>query len=242
MAWTGLRFSRRGISLSSACACALSLSLCSPLAFFSSCRFTEPFSGYVKERDEVLRVIAHLEERMKRKVVAIAGHSKGATVACLAASDYASNPNKFDGAVAAISGRHDMRQGVERSIGRKVVSSVMATREPQLVEIAKRRPFWLTAERLEERASVDMDAVLRGMGESVPLLVIHGDRDERIPVAEAQAYADSRAMAAPEVAPEVHVVAGADHCFTKQQDRERMAALCSRFVRKVGEARVAKKA
>ena len=148
-AWRGLGcaslLSQRNLSLFSARACALSLSLCSPLAFFSSCRFTEPFSGYVKERDEVLRVIAHLEERMKRKVVAIAGHSKGATVACLAASDYASNPNQFQGAVAAISGRHDLRQGVERSIGKKVVSSVMATREPQLVEIAKRRPFWLTA-------------------------------------------------------------------------------------------------
>ena len=96
---------------------------------------------------------------------------------------------------------------------------ILVSGSPQLVEIStpkKREPFWLTRERLEERASIKMQHVIenlkmkkekltehdqrgeegegsiRGGGvKALMFCVVHGSQDERIPVSAAHKYAEA---------------------------------------------------
>ena len=81
-------------------------------------RFTEPFSGYDKEKVELLRVIGHLERVMGKTVRCVLGHSKAATVVCLALGELSVGGERIG--AACISGRFDMSRGVERSVGRRL--------------------------------------------------------------------------------------------------------------------------
>lgn len=205
---------------------------------------TEPFSGYFKEREELRCVVQHLQDT-KRRVRCVVGHSKGATVVSLFASKYEKNEGKSLGNEAClicISGRFDMRKGVARSIGEDIVDYIESTGKPQLVVISKPRPrdpFWLTKERLEERASINMEQVMMGINNDEAdnnwrLCVIHGERDERIPVDDSKGYvrAFDAGNASQSVASELHIIEEANHCFTNPVHRKQLVTFVSEFFHK----------
>ena len=196
-------------------------------------RFTEPFSGYDKEKVELLRVIGHLERVMGKTVRCVLGHSKAATVVCLALGELSIGGERIG--AACISGRFDMARGVERSVGRGIVQAVMAG-DPQLVTVSKTtQPFWLTRERLEERAAIDMGRAIATMSQNVSgnglkvcFLVAHGESDERIPISDALAYARAFRERGDEA--EVHLIPGADHCFSSPGHRDQLVGRVAAFV------------
>ncbi|QDZ22136.1 prolyl oligopeptidase family domain-containing protein [Chloropicon primus] len=208
-------------------------------------RWSEPFSGYHKEKKELINVISYLRGRMGLDVVGVVGHSKAASVVALAMSELnpePSSPETFG--VVCVSGRFNMAEGVERSIGQEVVDLVMASNQPQLIGVEKRQPFWLTKEMLEERASIDMGLAIKNMKRNlsrpegstrkVVLLVAHGDCDERIPVEAAASYVEAFREGGEGndgEDSEIQLIRHADHCFTNPEHRGELVRHIVRFIR-----------
>ena len=97
------------------------------------------------------------------------------------------------------------------------------------------QPFWLTRERLEERAAIDMGRAIATMSQNVSgnglkvcFLVAHGESDERIPISDALAYARAFRERGDEA--EVHLIPGADHCFSSPGHRDQLVGRVAAFV------------
>ena len=206
------------------------------------CRFTfstvstEPFSGYLKECEALDDVVHYLESKLSKRVVAVVGHSKAAATVCFFASSLANGKARtFSGhqrGLVCISGRYSFHrlEGVGRSIGQDIVDKVLSNGgQPQLVVVTKKKPFWLTIERLEERASIDMETIIKSIESShFKLCVVHGDRDERIPASAAESYVKAfRGEAWP-----VKIVEQGNHSFSDPSHRREVVTHISEFVHK----------
>jgi dienelactone hydrolase len=223
--------------------------------FSFSTAASEPFSGYHKESRELSHVVDFLEDKLDKKVSCIVGHSKAATVICLYAAHHRCRLGSLG--LVCISGRFEFMKldGVSRSIGAEIVDCVLSSGSPQLVEIQspkRREPFWLTRERLEERASIDMRREIanlklnkRSEGEEgksgnrhhvMFFCVVHGGMDERIPVSVAHQYAEAFNQAGfnqedkAATKCQLRIIQEANHCFTKPQHRQEMVNFVSRVV------------
>ena len=197
------------------------------------------FSGYESsERPELDAVIDHLRERMGRKVIAVAGHSKGATVAALHAASRPAVSHKEEShdpfCICSISGRFDLRAGVSERLadGEALVAEIMRSADRERLWHAQMRPrpgkpdrtFDVSRAQLEERFGIDLGEAVSKV--QAPMLIIHGTEDEVIPFADAgrlaEAYGDG------EVA--VVAVEGADHNFRGEGMSAQVAQALGEFI------------
>lgn len=164
---------------------------------------------YTKHVGEVGAAAAFLNRRGVDQV-ALAGHSMGATISLLAAAHINNTA-----ALCTLAGR------LSRPDFTHFLSPVQrqALQDKGQVEFESRgRALTLNKDFFLDAARYDLSQTVSRL--TLPLLVVHGDQDEIIPVAEARSLA---AMNLPRV--EVAVIQGADHMFSNQVQRRQVSEM-----------------
>jgi putative redox protein len=217
--------SRRGVVIGHCFTCSRHISILRLLgsglaeAGFSALRFD--FSGngqsqgefarstYTKQIGEVKTAMAYLG-RQGVDWIGLLGHSMGAVVAMLtaAAAPEVRGVCALAGRLAGMTPAHFLSPNLRAELEtRGRVSFVSRGRTLELTD-----GFFGDADRYDLPAAV---ASLQ-----VPLLVVHGDQDEIVPVAEAYRARDLN----PEGA-QLAVIPGADHMFSQEAHRQKIAGL-----------------
>ena len=181
--------------------------------------FTE--TSYTKHISEMHDAIELVREKGARWI-GLAGHSMGAALAILTGAEAESV-----GAVCTLAGRY------------KQVDAHRWLNQYQQKELEKTgrvsfnsrgRDLQLKGSFFDDVGRYDLANTVRELNK--PLLIVHGDRDEIIPVEDAYAGRDLN----PEWS-ELAVIEGADHMFLDTGDRDRIADLVTRWFIKQAEAR-----
>ncbi len=176
------------------------------------------YSGYVAEMGAAM---AFMRDR-GADWIGLAGHSMGAAVAVLAAVRYPAVRAvcTLAGRLAGLEPAGFLTPAQRRELVRQgEVSFVSRGRRLRL-----RRDFFADARRHDLAASL---AALK-----IPLLVVHGEVDEIIPVGNA----DETRRRKPEDT-EVMIIARADHMFSRPEHREQVAEGVSRWFDRVRPGR-----
>jgi len=163
-------------------------------------------SSYSKQIGEMVEATRMLSRKGFRRF-GLAGHSMGAAVAVLAAEQVAPLVG-----VSTLAGR----------LGRLATSSLFSADQLQSLKengqftfVSRGRNLRLTKAFFDDMARHDIHAALGRL--RIPVLVIHGDRDDIIPVEHAHSALTSGA------AVRLDIIPGADHMFSDPAHRD-MAA------------------
>lgn len=167
------------------------------------------YANYLSEVEDLHAVITMIRGR-GGDVKGIVGHSKGGNVVLLYAQKYGNVS-----LVINLAGRFDMRRGVEERFGKSVYDQIL---NGETVRIRSERngkvhSYEVNRSDLESRFAIDMDMVVRGIGEGVRVVTVHGERDEIIPVDDAYQI-DSRRQEGRLV-----IIDGGDHRFRGVEDK-----------------------
>lgn len=166
-------------------------------------------STYTKQIGEMKTAMAYLV-RQEVDWIGLVGHSMGAVVAMLTA---ASAPEvkgvcALAGRLAGTTPAHFLTPDLRTELQTKGrVSFVSRGRTLELTD-----SFFGDADRYDLAAAV--------AGLRVPLMVIHGDQDEIVPVAEAYRARELKPDGA-----RLEIIPGADHMFSQESHRHRIAEL-----------------
>ncbi|KAI5415189.1 hypothetical protein KIW84_040586 [Lathyrus oleraceus] len=160
------------------------------------------FGIYWREVDDIHSVVQHFHEA-NRRVLAIIGHSKGASAVLLYASKYHDVKT-----VANLSGRYDLKTGLENLLGKNFLERI---RKEGFIELKTKSgsvDYRITEESLKDRLNINMQETCLHIGKECRFLTIHGDADTIIPVGDAFEFA--------KILPnhKLHIVEGADHVYT----------------------------
>ncbi|KAK3161098.1 hypothetical protein QOZ80_1BG0071790 [Eleusine coracana subsp. coracana] len=160
------------------------------------------YGNYRKEADDLHSVVSYLSQE-KYDVTTVVGHSKGGDVVVLYASMYGDVPM-----VINLSGRFDLKKGIEERLGKEFMDTI--NKEGYIDVTNKSGNFWyrVTKESLMERLNTDMRAASLSISKECRFFTIHGSADEVIPVEDAYEFA--------KLIPnhKLHVIEGANHCYT----------------------------
>ncbi|KAL8035913.1 hypothetical protein ABFS82_12G122600 [Erythranthe guttata] len=164
------------------------------------------FGNYSSEVEDLRSVIDYFQE-INRSTVAILGHSKGGNVVLLYASKYHDIP-----AVVNISGRYDLKKGLEERIGKKFLEKI---NKDGYIDIKKRTgevDYRVTKESIMERLNTNMHEACLSIDEKCRVLTVHGSEDEVIPVEDAVEFdkiiRNHR----------LKIIQGANHGYSSHQD------------------------
>mmetsp|Transcript_8764 Transcript_8764/g.18697 ORF Transcript_8764/g.18697 Transcript_8764/m.18697 type:complete len:337 (+) Transcript_8764:201-1211(+) len=144
------------------------------------------FGNYLSEASDLRAAVLFVRDTLKKKVVAVAGHSKGGDVVLLYAATFDDVPF-----VVNISGRFDMKRGIKERFGEEMLSKVEQLGQVQQqvrTEGGAVIKFMLTKKDLADRLSLDMEAAGRKITIS-EVLTVHGTADTVIPPEDAQQFA-----------------------------------------------------
>ncbi|OVA08157.1 hypothetical protein BVC80_1721g13 [Macleaya cordata] len=163
------------------------------------------YGNYSKEADDLHAVVLYFSG-VKRVIGGILGHSKGGDVVLLYASKYHDVPT-----VVNVSGRYNMEKGIEERLGEDFIQRI---KEHGFIDVKGKEgnvQYCVTEESLMERLATDMHAACLSIEKNCRVLTVHGSADEIIPVEDAHEFA--------KIIPnhKLHIVEGADHCYTKHQ-------------------------
>jgi len=194
------------------------------------------YGNYADEMEDVQSVVSYVNKEFRSRfgpVLGVVGHSKAASVVLMHAETYAAGwvelyrsqkwlPVDFRWIAVALSGRFDM----------KVTPSSRFTME-QMHQLTTQGSFvWrqyalrgnqvdyiIRQEDLDRRSALDMKPTAAHVGKlldrgMVKVLVVHGDADQVIPVADAHAYIQ-------ELGPnncKLRVLQGVDHFYRRDKD------------------------
>ncbi len=152
--------------------------------------------------------------------IGLTGHSLGAAIALLVARRM-----KGVSALCRVAGRVSQT----RPMNFLTPSQQQALEQSGQVEFTSRgRQLTLHRDFFDDAARHDLTAATRSM--TIPMLVVHGDRDEIIPVAEAHlAKATNPGMV------ELAIIAGGDHMLAKPDHQRQVARMVTAwFCRQAG--------
>ncbi len=173
---------------------------------------------YTRHRDEMRRAVAELTS-MGIDRIGLAGHSMGASIALMTATVLPETA-----AVCALAGRLDGGSAADLFSREQ---QIRARRAGEIEFISRGRRLRLGKDFFEDAIHHDPRRILRDM--SAPLLVVHGEADEIIPV--------SAAYGAVRLCPdaELMILPGVDHMFLDKERRKSAAEhIAAWFQRKLG--------
>ncbi|CAD7695713.1 unnamed protein product [Ostreobium quekettii] len=149
------------------------------------------FGNYAKEVGEVRAAVEYVRGQLGKKVVGLAGHSKGGNVVLLYTSQHDDVP-----LVVNIAGRFEMTRGIAERFGADIFQKL---EKHGKVEMTQRlRPeeggggqfkWTLTKQSMAERMNTDMEAAARKIKLS-EVLTVHGTADQVIPVEDSQRFSE----------------------------------------------------
>jgi len=146
--------------------------------------------------------------------IGLAGHSMGATIALLTAAEL-----PLVRAVCSLAGR------LSSTNADHFLSTVQLEELAQTGRVSftsRGRSLALTRDFFADAARHDLPELIRTM--KFPLLVVHGDRDEIVPVTEARSAYELNPSRI-----DLAIIKGADHMFSADNQRLQTAALVSEW-------------
>lgn len=166
-------------------------------------------SNYTKQISEMKTAMAYLG-RQGVDWMGLVGHSMGAVVAMLTA---ASAPDvqgvcALAGRLAGTTPAHFLKPDLRTKLQTK----------GKVTFVSRGRKLELTDSFFGDADRYDLAAAVAGL--RVPLMVIHGDKDEIVPVAEAYRARELNPDGA-----RLEIIPGADHMFSQEAHRHRIAEL-----------------
>ncbi|PQQ08836.1 uncharacterized protein Pyn_03031 [Prunus yedoensis var. nudiflora] len=179
---------------------------------------TFQYGNYRREADDLHAVIQHFSEA-NRAASTILGHSKGGDVVLLYASKYHGIRT-----VVNVSGRYDLKRGMEERLGKDFVETIKKEGYLDVKNKTGDVSYRVTEESLMDRLSTDMHEACLQIDKNASkqtlvnfvfivlwVLTVHGSADEIIPVEDALEFS--------KIIPnhKLHVIEGADHCYTSHQ-------------------------
>ena len=168
-------------------------------------RFQESnYTKHVREMEQAAGFMAAQGARW----IGFAGHSMGAMIALLAAPRL---PEVR--AVCALAGR---LSGLNASHFFTPAQRIELGRTGSLAFTSRGRPLHISQDFFSDAARYDLPATVAGL--NVPLLVVHGDQDDIVPVAEAYRAREFNVRHI-----ELLIIPGADHMFSAEQHRHQAA-------------------
>jgi putative redox protein len=164
-------------------------------------------STYTKQISET-KIACDVISSHGASLIGLAGHSMGAVIALLTAVKM-----KTTKAVCTIAGRLSGMNAM-RFLNRDQRHELDHT--GQVAFTSRGRPLTLTQDFFSDADRFDLLEMLPSL--KIPLLIVHGDRDEIIPVNEAHTAHGFN----PDKS-ELAIVAGADHMFSNKSHREEVS-------------------
>lgn len=172
------------------------------------------YANYRSEAEDLRAVVEYLRSE-GRNVAGVAGHSKGGGVVLIYAQKYADVEQ-----VVALAPRYVMNVGIEERFGKKLIEQVRVIGKAEVINSKDGFKFFLTRDSLLERESLNMGEVARDIPENVEVVIVHGSKDEIIPVTDADKFdrdiKNSRKV----------IVEGADHGFRGVEKKVADAFFC----------------
>ncbi|CAG8773907.1 39840_t:CDS:1 [Gigaspora margarita] len=166
--------------------------------------------GNLNDEVENLRcVISYVRSTLKREILGICGHSKGAAVVLLYASIYNDVP-----LVINISARYDYSSPdyVEKVFPDKIEK---LEKDGFFVWEGGLSGYIVRKEDLIERSKIDMSRVKNIIKEKARVLTVHGSKDEVCPLDGAYTYNN---LIGPEPHHKLIIIKDANHLFKEQED------------------------
>eukprot|EP00879_Flechtneria_rotunda_P025190 GHRR01026757.1.p1 GENE.GHRR01026757.1~~GHRR01026757.1.p1 ORF type:complete len:175 (+),score=51.32 GHRR01026757.1:1707-2231(+) len=122
-----------------------------------------------------------LEQQMGRRVIAMIGHSKGATDVLLYAAKYDDVP-----CAVSLAARFEVQKGVLERLGPEVLQRLDSNGQVEMSGRSSKGLFkWmLRKEDLQDRLSTDMEAACNSIHHAA-VCIVHGDADADVPIADA---------------------------------------------------------
>ncbi|KAI9123241.1 hypothetical protein K1719_006130 [Acacia pycnantha] len=173
------------------------------------------YGNYWREVEDLHSVAQHFcGEKRARTIV---GHSKGGGVVLLYASKYHDIKT-----VVNISGRHDLKTGVEERLGKDCMERI---KKDGFIDMYKSGDFLfrVTKESLMDRLNTNMHEACLQIDNRCRVLTVHGSADEFVGVESAYEFA--------KIIPnhKLHVIEGANHSFSQHQDE--LASVVMNFIK-----------
>ncbi|KAI3443624.1 hypothetical protein Pfo_000289 [Paulownia fortunei] len=164
------------------------------------------YGNYSSEAEDLRAVIEYFTG-VNRLTVAVLGHSKGGNVVLLYASKY-----HDIGAVVNVSGRYDLKRGIEERLGEKFLERL---KKDGYIDVKTRTgvvDYQVTEESMMERLNTNMHEACFSIDGRCRVLTVHGSADEIIPVEDALEFA--------KIIPNhrLQIIEGADHGYSSHQD------------------------
>jgi len=154
---------------------------------------------YSTQLDDLHRVVAYAQQHVPNTPTFLLGHSRGGGVAILAAADVPRLSGVMTWSPISRVDRWD--EATKRKWRRDGVREEINARTKQVMRMSTR----ILDDYEANRASLDITAAARSL--KIPLLVIHGGRDESVPVEEGRLIAEQAPQSA------VVVIDRAGHTF-----------------------------
>nr|GEZ34546.1 alpha/beta hydrolases superfamily protein [Tanacetum cinerariifolium] len=175
------------------------------------------YANYNREVDD-LRSVTQYFEQEKRSVTAIIGHSKGGNMVLFYALRFKDINN-----VVNISGRFDLRRGVEGRLGKDYLKRIKqygfidvvnrkGNIEYRVTEESLMDHLTSNTESLMDRLTTNTGAACRLIPQTCRVLTIHGFGDKIVPTEDAIEFAKHV------VNHKLHIIEGADHEYTSHQN------------------------
>jgi len=164
-------------------------------------------STYTKQISE-MKIAGDVISSQGASRIGLAGHSMGAVIALLTAVEI-----KTAKSVCAIAGRLSGMNAM-RFLNRHQRDELDQT--GRVVFTSRNRQLMLTRDFFSDAGRFDLPALISRL--KIPLLIIHGDRDEIIPVDEAYTAHEPNSEKT-----EMTIISGADHMFSNKNHRENVS-------------------
>lgn len=164
------------------------------------------YGNYWREAEDLRAVVQHFNG-MNRLVTAVLGHSKGGSVVLLYASKYHDVHT-----VINLSARFNLQQGMDTRLGKDFLERIKRDGFIDGKTNSGEVSYRVTEASLMDRLNTNMHEACLHIDKECRVLTVHGSADEVVPLEDALSYDKTIPNH------KIHIVKGADHCYTSHQD------------------------
>ncbi|CAG8583012.1 2832_t:CDS:1 [Diversispora eburnea] len=177
---------------------------------------TTNFGNYVEEVENLRCIISYVRSTLKRKVLCICGHSKGAIVVLMYGSKFNDVP-----LIINISGRYDHSPNPPYFTSEQI-DQLRTTGSIVLCKfgLKKDRDYVVRQEEFDTRKQLDMSCVKNIDKQKVRVLTVHGSKDDICPIEGAHTY---HRLIGPEPYHKLIIIPDATHIFNNGEHQKTLA-------------------